>query len=116
MHLKIGDRVRLTHDVTSEYCDRGEIYIEGTKGSIAVILSPDEFLLDDTYEQIYSHAQITRFMIAGERYPIRYEKKAPMSMIPFSGFEIMDCCREGRVGLVSVHVLEKLEGNTSQLV
>jgi hypothetical protein len=55
-------------------------------------------------------------MIAGERYPIRYEKKAPMSMIPFSGFEIMDCCREGRVGLVSVHVLEKLEGNTSQLV
>ena len=116
MHLKIGDKVRLTDDVTSEYYDRGEIYVEGTKGSIAIILSPEEFLLDDTYKQIYSHAEITRGMLAGERYPIRYEKKAPMSMIPFSGIEIMDCCREGRVGLVPVYVLEKLQDNTSQHV
>jgi hypothetical protein len=108
MYLAIGDRVRLTDDVISSYYDRGEIYVEGTKGSIAIILSPEEFLLDDTYKQIYSHPEIMQFMLAGERYPIRYEKKAPMAMIPFSGFEIMDCSREGRVDLVSVHVLEKL--------
>ena len=113
MHLKAGDRVRLTDDVISSYYDRGEIYIEETKGSIAVILSPDEFLLDETYKQIYSRAQITEFMLAGERYPIRCEKKAPMAMSRDSGFEIMDRSREGRVDLVSKHVLEKLQDNFS---
>jgi hypothetical protein len=111
MHLKIGDRVRLTEDMITDDFHRGEIYVSGTKDSIGVILSPDEFLLHEPYNEIYSHDKITKIMIQGEWYPVRYETIAPLKMIPLSGFEIVDHCRVGRVDLVPRRMMEKLPDN-----
>ena len=108
MHLKIGDKVRLTNDVVSSDYHRDEIYVSGTKGSIAVVLSQDEFLLHELYQHMYTREEITRIMIEGQGYPIRYETKAPLSMIKPSDFEVIDQCYEGNVDLVSVRDLEKL--------
>ena len=103
--------MRLTEDVIGTDYHRYQHYVEGTKGSIAVILSPEEFLLDETYQRLYSRAEITGFMLAGERYPIRYETTAPLSDLLSGGFEIINYCRKGRVYLISVRVLEKLQDN-----
>lgn len=108
MYLKIGERVRLTNDVVSSFYDRGEIYVSGTKGSIAVILSPEEFLLHDPYKQMYNHAEIIRMLLEGKWYPIRYEQKAPLVMGSPGSFEVIDQCHAGGIDLVSVRLLEKL--------
>lgn len=113
MHLKIGDNVRLINDVVSANYHTDEIYVSGTKGSIAVILSPDEFLLHQPYQQIYTCEQIIRIMIEGQWYPICYETKAPFSMIRLSGFEVIDQYYEGSVRLVSVRDLEILNARAS---
>ena len=111
MHLKIGDKVRLTEDIVSDNYSRDEIYVLGTKDSIAVVISQDEFLLHEPYQHIYTREQITRIMIEGQWYPIRYETKAPLSMIRPGGFDMIDQCYEGSVGLVSVRNLEKPNDN-----
>jgi hypothetical protein len=113
MYLKIGDRVRLIDDVVSSFYDREEIYVSGTKGSIAVILSPEQFLLCDPYKQIYDHAEILKMIVEMKWYPIRYEKIAPLLLTSSSSFEVIDQCREGSVGLVSVCILEKLDDDVS---
>ena len=113
MHLKIGDKVRLIHDVVSEDFHRDEIYVSGTKGSIAVVLSQDEFLRHEPYQDMYTREEITEIMIEGQWYPIRYEAKAPLSMIKPSGFDMIDQCYVGSVALVSSRDLEKLNDDAS---
>ena len=113
MHMKIGDKVRLTNDVLSDDYHRGEIYVSGTKGSIAVVLSPDEFFLYDPDQEIYTREELTEIMIDGQWYPIRYETKAPLSMIKPNGFDVIDHCYEGSVGLVSVNDLEQLNDDAT---
>ncbi len=113
MHLKIGDKVRLIKDVVSEDFHRDEIYVSGTKGSIAVVLSQDEFLLHEPYPDMYTREEITKIMIEGQWYPIRYETKAPLSMIKSSRFDVIDHCYVGSVVLVSAQDLEKLNDDAS---
>ena len=113
MHLKIGDRVRLINDVISSDYHRDDIYVSGTKGSIAVVLSQDEFLLHEPYPDMYTREEITEIMIEGRWYPIRFETKAPLSMIKSSGFNVIDQCYAGRVVLASVRDLEKLNDDAS---
>jgi hypothetical protein len=80
----------------------------GTKGSTAVVLSQDEFLLHEPYQDMYTREEITEIMIDGQWYPIRYETKAPLSMIKPSRFEVIDESDVGSVVLVSVRDVEKL--------
>jgi hypothetical protein len=87
--------------------------VSGTKGSIAVILSQDEFLSHEPYQDMYTREEITEIMINGQWYPIRYETKAPLSMIKPRHLEVMDHCYVGRVVLVSVRDLEKLDEDAS---
>jgi hypothetical protein len=108
VHLKIGNRVRLINDIISSDYHRDEIYVSGTKGSIAVVLSQDEFLSHEPYQEMYTREEITEIMIEGQWYPIRYETKAPLSMIKPSGFDVIDQCYVGSVALVSSRDLEKL--------
>lgn len=113
MHLKIGDRVRLINDVISSDYHRDEIYVSGTKDSIAVVLSQDEFLSLESYQDKYTREEFTEILIEGQWYPIRYESKAPLSMIKPSGFDVIDQCYVGRVVLASVRDLEKLNDDAS---
>ena len=113
MHVKIGDRVRLTNDVVSNDYHRDEIYVSGTKGSIGVVLSQDEFFLHGPYQDIYTREEITEIMIEGQWYPIRYETKAPLTMIKPSGFDVIDQCDVGSVALVPGRDLEKLNEDAS---
>ena len=104
-----GDRVRLTHDVGSSYYDRNEIYISGTKGSLAVILTPEEFLLLDDNGSIYDLADVKEAMAGGVRYPVRYEKLMPISKAPHYGFEIIDHRRQAGTDYIYAVNLERME-------
>lgn len=108
MNLKIGNRVRLINDIISSDYHRGEIYISGTKGSIAVVISQDEFLNHEPYRDMYTREEITEIIAKKQWYPIRYETKAPLSMIKPSGFDVIDQCYVGNIILVSSRDLEKL--------
>ena len=77
MIFQPGDKVRLTHDVGSSFYERKEIYISGTKGSIATILTPEEFFLFGGYE-LHDRSKIASEMKEGMRYPVRYEQMMPL--------------------------------------
>jgi hypothetical protein len=109
MMFKPGDKVRLTHDVGSSYYERNEIYISGTKGSIAEILTPEEFLRFGNYRLTYNLAEVIRAMEEGKRYPVRYEKIMPISKGASYGFEIIDHTYEGAVDYIYAHNLEPIE-------
>lgn len=108
MNLIIGNRVRLINDLISSDYHRDEIYLSGTKGSIAVVISQDEFLSHEPYQDMYTREEIAEIMAEKQWYPIRYETKASSSMIKPSGFDVIDQCYVGSVTLVSSRDLEKL--------
>jgi hypothetical protein len=115
MHLKIGDRVRLTEDQMTDDLHKGLIYISGTKDSIAVIVSTQEVLLHDPDQEIDTHKEFLEEMTEEQWYPIRYVEIAPLKMIPYSGFEIVDHRRIGGIDLVPERMLEKLNDDPSQV-
>ena len=105
-----GDKVRLTHDVGSSFYERNEIYITGTKGSIAtVIISKEYFLLRGKLLSAPARSKVEESIEEGTMCPVRYERLVPLSVEDTLGFDIIDHCREGEVDLISIYNLEKVE-------
>lgn len=108
MKLKPGDKVRLKNNVGSSFYDRREIYISGTKGSIAKIVTPNEFFLHYGHK-FGNRALIEQQMKRHTRYPVHYETLMPLSVDDPMGFEIIDQTQEGRYDLIYASDLEKVE-------
>jgi len=108
MQFQPGDKVRLTHDVGSSFYERNEIYISGTKGSIATILTPEEFFLLDG-SGFHVRSEIAREMKEDMRYPVRYEQIMPLLIDETFGFDIINHRCEGGVDLIYAYNLEKVE-------
>ncbi len=108
MQFQPGDKVRLTHDVGSSFYERNEIYISGIKGSIATILTPEEYFLFGGYE-LHDRSKIASEMKEGMRYPVRYEQVTPLLIDDTLGFDIIDHRSEGGVDLIYAYNLEKVE-------
>jgi hypothetical protein len=109
MMFQPGEKVRLIHDVGSSFYDWNEIYISGSKGSIAKILTPEEFLLLGHYELLYKLSEIIAEMKKGVRYPVKYEKIMPLPNNATQGFDMIDHRRVGGVDLIYASDLEKAE-------
>ena len=98
----------MRHDVGSSFYERNEIYISGTKGSIARIITPEEFFLFSGYKH-RERSQIEREMEEGIRYPVQYENLMPISHHDTGNFDIIDHRREKGVDLIYAYDLEKVE-------
>jgi hypothetical protein len=106
-----GDKVRLIHDVAIPFYDRNEIYITGTKGSIATVITSEEYFiwLGHGYSA-YILSNIASQIKEGMKYPVRYEQMMPLSLIDDPlGSDIIYHGREGDIGLIGVNALERVE-------
>jgi len=108
MKLKPGNKVRLKNNVGSSFYDRREIYISGTKGSIARVVTPNEFFLHNGYKFV-NRVIIEQQMEKHIRYPVQYETVMPLSVNDPMGFNIIDQCQEGCYDLIYAIDLEKVE-------
>ncbi len=111
MAFRPGDKARLKHDTAIPLIDRNEIHVTGTKGSIAVVITSEEYLmrLGHGYSD-YTLSLIRNDIKDGVKHPVRYEQMMPLSLIDNPlGVDIIYHGREGDIDLISAHALEKVE-------
>lgn len=120
-----GDRVRITEDVDEFEQERpDQTFILGTKGSLGLIVTPEEFWMDyvgrlrqaesvlsnsnenpvNIYESLLSSEHEKSFlagvksgMEANYRYPVKFE-----TVEPSSDADAVICCRVGECQLIRV--------------
>lgn len=106
-----GDKVRLIHDVAIPFYDRNEIYITGTKGSVATVITSAEYFmwLGHGYSD-YTLSLIRNDIKDGIKCPVRYEQMMPLLLIEEPlGSDIIYHGKEGDIDLIRVSALEKIE-------
>jgi hypothetical protein len=109
LFLQAGDHVRIKHDEVDLHCDFPGTYIIATEGSTGVIVSYDEYRV--YYEQILGQYYINKGHLSDikeaienwRRYPIKFGKVAPAS-----DPDAVVCCKEGKIELIRVDILEKI--------